>query len=95
MAGRRSEAELELAYLDAVKNHRCVADPEVLEFMQTLELGPCGLPTGCGVCEHIFRKGEKSFTLWVTAPYDSWGVGVCARCHGKYGDRANLEDLHR
>lgn len=89
----RTEEELEREVVEAVRLHRCVHDPEVLEFMSKLKLAGGGLPVSCATCGHLFRKGEEMHGLWVTTPYDSWGVGVCARCHERLGDRADASAL--
>lgn len=52
------------------------------------------LPVGCGVCGRLLGRGEDIYSLWIRAPYGSWGTGVCRACHERYGDEADMKDLH-
>ena len=53
-------------------------------------IDPPEYPLRCGMCEHVLARDEKTYGLWIHAPYDSWGTVVCQACHVKYGDHRNL-----
>lgn len=82
----RTEKELEQEVIEHVRDRKCIADPELLEFYSTLRLGDGGLPVSCAKCGHLLRREETLFPFWTTTPHDSWCDYICKACHDKLGN---------
>ncbi len=50
----------------------------------------CKLPTGCGLCHRTIAPDETMYSMWINAPYDSWGTLVCRECHERHGDEYDM-----
>ena len=74
----RTEADMEREIREAIRRHECVTDPELLDFMATLDLGDGGVPKTCERCGRMFRRNESKYAAGLDGPYV---MIVCEHCH--------------